>query len=124
MEQFPQFEPIPLDFDEAEVPLCRWPDGPVRLRTSRLLFELIAGMHVRGESTAEMAEAFSSLSEADAEAIGAWCDRHPAEVTHYLAEVERRGRLIERFMLDQGKMSVISRELRSRRQERDAKVPH
>jgi uncharacterized protein (DUF433 family) len=122
--EFPKCTAIPLEFDESEVPLCRWDDGTVRVRGHRLLFEMVAGAHQAGQSAADIVDAYDTLSNEDAEAIVAFCRQHPDEVAAYLAEVDRQGRLIQAFIEERQGTSGLMDRLRARWAERNAEVPH
>jgi uncharacterized protein (DUF433 family) len=122
--EIPKFDPIPLEFDESEVPLCRWPDGTVRVVGHRLLFQMIAGAHETGESVADIVDAYPTLSRDDAEAIVAFCVKHPNRVRAYLAEVERHGRLIQAAIEKESPSGPLMDRLRARWAGRNAEVRH
>jgi hypothetical protein len=82
---------------------------------------MIAGAHETGESVADIVDAYPTLSLDDAEAIVAFCVKHPGQVRAYLAE-ERHGRLMQAAIEKESPGGPLMERPRARWAERNAEV--
>lgn len=124
MAELPKFEPIPLEFDEREVPLCRWDDGTVRVVGSRIPFGTIAHRFRAGDNAADITDGFPSLSGGTVEALIAFCARHSREVDAYLSDLDRQEQRIQAAVERSYPSGPLMKRLKARWAERNAEVPH
>ena len=80
------YEGMTLDTIQT-VPLKQWRDGSIRIRNSRLLIDMVIGLHRQGAYPEEIFEAFPSVSYtvADIYAVIAYYLAHKSELDKYLA---------------------------------------
>lgn len=77
------------DMPTITVPIKVWKDGSIRIGDTRVLLEIILWAYLRGDSPADIAYAFDSVTIAQVSAAIAYYHANQSEVDAYLAEVER-----------------------------------
>jgi len=78
------------------VPLTQWDDGSIRIKSSRLLIDMVVDAHKRGECPEEIFEAFpsDSYTVADIYAVIAYYLTNKKKIDRYMTKRENEAKKI------------------------------
>jgi uncharacterized protein (DUF433 family) len=80
-----------LEYSAEEVPLTTDPGGAVRVRGTRVLFELVIGAFRRGARPEEIVQMYDTLDLADVYLVIGYYLKHRVACDDYIREGEVRG---------------------------------
>lgn len=97
-------------------PLRVDPDGSIRLGASQVLFEVVIGAYLRGDSPEEIAEDYPTATLGDVYGAIAYYHRHRTESLAYLAWSSAEGdRLAGEVRTQQGSPPALKERLSARK---------
>ncbi len=80
-----------LDFSPQHVPLVAGPDGAIRFRGTRVLFELVVRAYWNGSSPEDIVRMYDTLDLADTYSVLAYYLKHRSNCDDYLRDREALG---------------------------------
>ena len=106
---------MPFAFDSA---------GAARVGGTRVTLEVLLGCYLNGETAEQLHEDFPTIPLSEIHATIAYYWRHSAEVDAYLAQVAEEADAIQKETEERSGATAWRIEMRRRRAERDAGIPH